>query len=814
MPESQDPIQNPLTNRFFLSQTEKQSKETGKKLVRSFYTQQTSNGTSLNFFQGRNARQIMLLLWAKGSQNISEFLGYMSVSDANRSWINIDTTQSRIAPQFVGTLVESMAKNSTYACVDAVDDGSRTEKEDRLFEALFRMNDVDTISTVQQESGIQLEPPTAFVPDDEQAARVYFELQDRLPKEIRFEKMIASVRDDIKFERVLNRKTLYDLTVLNMAFTKIEKVAPGKYTVRKCVPTNMIYNFFINDTGDCEITMIGEFYSLKVRDLRKKFGKSEERPDGLSEKEIFEMARQYATEKNIGVFNYKWDENYALNTFSMNRPYDDASVLVLDCEIDCGEDAYFVAKKDAYGREDIQAKKSVPYQQKKADGSYIQQPKPEDVEIIKKRKNTWMRGVYAPYGDTMLYWGSPDIIISQYTDVYNPLSSYTVNIPNNDGEYVPSLFERIMEPLREYQLSKLKRKQLISQLRPSGIRIDVESARNIDLGNGNTIEWDEVLRIYNQTGTEVWSSKGIDPLQPQAPAITNTAADDAIAKIVNLTGVLEGIRAEIRELIGVPPYRDGSDVGDRTSGVLQEQQSNASYNVSDFVLNGNNQLWEETFYKLCLLHWNDIVKTEPESSDDMLNTRFKVAVKMKATEYEKQLIEQDITRFSQMPDANGNPLLSPKDAIMIRNIQNYKLMALYLDSVVKENRKKAIEDSQRLQAQNAQIQQQSAQMAAEQQSQIQAQELQANQALEQYKAAQQKELVVLTGMFDLFKNGMSVPPEWAPVLQALIPNVLIPIQTETKQAVQAVQQQAMAEQQQAQQEQEAQENPDAQAQPM
>lgn len=801
MAETQSPISDPLINRFFLSKSEKENKENGKKIVKSFYTQQTNSGSSLNYFTARNARQIMLLLWAKGSQSISEFLGYMSVSDANKSFIDLDLTQTRIAAQFVGTLIESMSKNTTYACVDCVDDGSKTEKEDRLFEALFRMHDVETIATVQQQAGVQLEPPNAYVPDDEQSARVYFELQDRLPKEIRFEKMISSVRDDIKFERVLNRKTLHDLTVLNAAFTKIEKAAPGKYTVRKCVPTNMLYNFFINDTGDCEITMIGEFYSLKVKDVRKKFGKSEENPDGLTEEEIFEMAKA-STMKNIGVFNYQWDYNFSLNPFNYNRPWDDCSIMVVDCEIDCGEDAYFVSKKDAYGREDIQAKKNVPYQQKKSDGSFIQQPKPDDVEIIKKRKNSWMRGVYAPYGDKMLYWGSPDIIISQYTDIYNPLSSYTVNIPNNDGEYVPSLFERIMEPLREYQLTKLKRKQLISQVRPSGIRIDVESARNIDLGNGNIMSWEEVLRIFNQTGTEVWSSKGVDPLHPEQPAISNTAVDDAVRKIIELTGVLEGIRAEIRELIGVPPYRDGSDVGDRTSGVLQEQQNSASYNVSDFVLNGNNQLWEETFYKLCLLHWNDIVKTEPESSDDMLNTRFKVAVKMKATEYENHLVEQDIQRFSQMPDANGQPLITPKDAVMIRNIQDYKLKCIYLDSVVKENRKKAIEDSQRLQKQNADIQQQSAAQAAEQQSQIASQQAQAEQALEQFKSSQAKELSFLNGIMNISAKGGMIPPEFLPVVQALIPNILIPLQQETKQAVQGIQQHEMQEQQQAQQEQE------------
>src|SRR4051812_24341309 len=94
---------DPLINRFFLSSAEKQDKDKGKAIVKAFYTQQIASATSLNFFAGRNARQIMLLLWAKGSQSINEFLGYMSVSDANNAYFNMDMTQSRIAAQFVGT---------------------------------------------------------------------------------------------------------------------------------------------------------------------------------------------------------------------------------------------------------------------------------------------------------------------------------------------------------------------------------------------------------------------------------------------------------------------------------------------------------------------------------------------------------------------------------------------------------------------------------------------------------------------------------------------------------------------------------------
>lgn len=773
------PYQDPLLNRFFLSPQERMDKEIGKKIVVAFHKEQTSNDSSLNFFKLRNARWIELQLWRKGSQKMSEFLDFMNVSDANKSYVNIDLTPSRIAAQFTDTLIESMSKNRTYPSVRAIDDGSLTEKEQRLTEALFRMHEAQTVNQLQQAAGINLEAPGAFVPDDPISARVYYELQDQLPKEIRFEKMLQKVQNDIDFERIMNRQTLFDLTILNAGFTKIERLAPKCYTVRKCIATNMVYNFFISPSGKLEITKIGEFWNIKVPQLRELFGQSPERPNGLTEKEIFTLAMM-STNKNIGSYNYMWNDNWALTTYNQQRPYDDCSVLLFDCEIDCPEAVYYTDKKDSQGRSNIQEKKGIPYMQVTKDGKLISQPKPDDVEVIKRTRNTWMRGVYAPYGDKLLYWGRPDLIITPYTDTAKPMSSYSVVIPNNDGEYVPSLFERGMENLREYQITKLKRKQLIAKIKPSGIRIDVESARNLDLGNGDTIDWEEVVRIYDQTGNEIWSSRGIDPLQRENPPLSNTVRDESIEKVIGLTNILATIVQELRQLWGVPTYRDGSDVGDRTAGKLADSQNESSYNVTDYIVNANNQLWEETFYKICLLHWNDIVRDEPETRDDMLNTRFDLKIKTKATDYERQRLEQDIQRYSQVPDAMGNPSITMKDALMLREIDDYKLACWYLDATVKKNQNLAKQQKQADVDANAKLQQQS-----------NAQSAQNAQALEQQKEAfemQKQRFIAESGekksiIDGIFLVASKIPggelPTWLQALaQATISNVAMPLVAE------------------------------------
>jgi hypothetical protein len=410
----------------------------------------------------------------------------------------------------------------------------------------------------------------------------------------------------------------------------------------------------------------------------------------------------------------------------------------------------------------------------------------------------------------MLYWGRPDLIISPFTNTAKPLSSFTAVIPNNDGDYVPSLFERIMEPLREYTLVKLKRKQLIAQLTRTGYNIDIENARNLDLGNGDVIGWEEVVKIKLQTGIQVFSSKGVNPLNEERPPISQGVPDDDIQKIMGLTETLNGIGNEIRELIGVPSYRDGTDVGDRTSGKLAESQNQGSFNVTDFIATANMQLWEETFYKLCLLHWNDVVKDEPETKEDLLNFRFDLEIKMKITEYQKELLEADIQRFSQMPDSNGQPLITPKDAFILRNIDNYKLACWYLQSVVDQNRKKAIQDSERLQAQNAQVQQASNQQAAAQQQQMQADKIAAEKDMLVFKTQEEMKLATVNGLWQAIAKGIMTPDVVMPVIQQLIPNISIPLMQENKEIQQGLMQQDQ--QEQMEQEQAAQQNPQEEAQ--
>lgn len=780
-PNSQlPPFGDILLQAQFTSPSQKKDKNYGRSLIARIYREQAVT-TSTIFFGARQARWLENWRWAMGRQSMQEFLDLTSIS-GDKAYTNIDFTQNREGPQFVETLVSSITSNQESITVTAVDDGSINEKLDRKIESLYRMRDRDNIAQAENVAGVSLEPPNIYVPEDELSAEVYFELEDRLPKEIRFEQYIEKVKTDNNFKELYKRVTR-DEIVVNCAAIKIEKL-PNKFIgLRKCVPANLIYNFFLSDSGKMELAYIGEVYSLKVRDLRRLYGKSEYRPNGLTEKEIWQIC-QSATRLNVANrYNYTWTDAYLYQT---DRPYDDYSITVFDCEVKVFDKDYYVSKTDSFGRENIQIKRGIP------------KPTSEKAEVITSDKYTVYRGVWAPDSDQMIYWGPPDVVIKPYMDISESLFSYSIQIPNNDGDYIPSLFERALEPLRELTVAKLKRKQLIAEMVPPGYTIDVEKCRDVDLGSGNILSWDEILKIRNQKGVIVWSSRGLNPNEiNNQPPIIEVANAGSVAQLQELSAIIDRCIANIRTLLGVPQYRDGTDVGDRTAAKLAEGQAQSSFNVTNFISTSVASLFEEVFHKVCMIKWDEIVLQNNE--DDLIDTVFQVKVEMKDAAYEKQLLEQNIQIAMQTVDGNGKPLLSFKDAFKIRQIKNSKLAELYLANMIEENEKRTSEQSMQLQQQNQQIQAAAAQQKAESDARLQQEKAQIDSMLKDAESKNRKQELLLVGFLDMIKSGSPIPPQLMPLMDATFQNVGIPIVVENdemqKQIMMQMQQEAIAAQQ-------------------
>lgn len=770
---------DPLLSISFDDPKKKADSEYGRTLLARIYKEQ-NNQSSTFYFGGRNIRWAENWRWSRGTQPMSEFTDYVS-TEGNKAYAPVDMTPNGIGPQFVGVLVDSMSQNDEYPCVSAVDDGSVSEKMQRKLDALFRMKHVEDINNMQQQAGIQLEPADAYVPDDELSAEVYFKIEDKLPKEIEFQEFLQKVMNDNQYKQK-TRQTKRDLIVYNCTATKVERTNNGFISIRKVNPANMIYNFFMSDSGQMELSYIGEVYSLKVKDLRNKFGKTDQRPNGLSEKAIFEMARTANQMNNANRFVYNWNESYM---YSTDRPYDDYGVQVFDCEVQTFDADYYTSKTDTFNKENITLKKNIP------------QPQSEKTKVIKSNKLTWYRGVWAVKADKMIYWGLPDLVIRPFMNIAESLSSYSIQIPNNDGDYVPSLFERGLSPLRKWTLADLKVKQLLANLRPSGVAFDIEQMRDLDLGLGKVSSPMDILKIYNQTGNIPFSSIGINPNKEQGIPIKELANAGSVQQLQELQVVLDAAMQELRSVWGVPLYRDGSDLPPRMGAAVVENQTTNSNNVTDFVNFADKNLWEESLYKCVLLKWDDVVLKDGRT--DLMDTVFQVTVDLKPTAYEKQALERNIQIGMQTIDpSTGKPLLTFKDAFRIRNIQDYKLAEMYLANTEETNEKKNALEKQKREEANIKSQQQSAQLAVQQQGENDQAKVQADKEMKLFESAQAKELASVNGLWQAIAKGILSPDVAMPIIQQLIPNISMSTAIENKHLEQTAQAQAQQIQQQQQ----------------
>jgi hypothetical protein len=635
-----------------------------------------------------------------------------------------------VASFFTETLTEYLSKNEEYPIVKAIDDSSNEEKIDRFYEALHRMNNVETIADMQGLSGVQLEPTNAYVPDTKLSAQVYFQQKDQLPKEVRFQKILSAALIKNDYERVLKPRLIRSNICFNIEAAKVTR-GEGKYeyNIRPAVYSNIFYNFIQTDNGKPDLYYIGEGYGLKVKDIRSKYGKNEKRPNGLSEKEIFELAKTSAqnnTQAPMG-FGYQW--NAGFDTFSGMTPWDDCTVFVTDFEIMISEAEYWVSSVDNYGKENIVQKKGIP------------KVSSEKSKVIQKDKACVYNGIYCPYSDKMLYWEK------QGTEF-----NWRINIPHNNGEYIPSLLERGMAKFKELQLIELKKRHFIGQLSPAIFDVDVSRLKDLTIG-GKRHEWKDIVRIRTLTGANLFSSKGLDPLDVNNnPAVRTAMQDPTLQRIMELDVIEKGLIVSLRELLGLPIYVDGSIAGQRTAGRLAEGQRQASSNVTGFVTNGHNQLMEEILNRIVQMAWEDVITDDPESAEDLVNTKFKTYVKMKMTEAERERLEINIEQWSKTPDENGKPLLSPADCVAIRQITDPVLAEMYLADKVAENERKAAARKKADIDANAKLQQESNDQAADKAIALQKEQIAADKEMKEFDANNTMQQIIAKGGLEILSK--------------------------------------------------------------
>lgn len=760
---------NPSTKEilnFHLGNT-KLKRDTAEGLKISKFLQKAYNS---GYFSRRNKKFEKNRKFSRGRQPMAEFLDLLNV-DGKEAFVNLDMKAPAIAPKFMQVIIGGFMKRDEKVRATAVDPISVERKVYDKSEAEFRMNFGDEVKGIEQQAGVKLMADGDFTPADYDELELYFGLEYQLPEEILFEKGA----DYVFYENgwpVIKRKLLEDISETGLGATKVSVGSNGKINIRRVIPENSFYGFSQYDDFR-DVSFIGEVISMKLVDIRNNY-------PNIEEEKIWSLAKQ-AKQYNQSV---KWDDRFR---YSIDRPYDDWTVDVLDYEIKTIDTMMYQAKTNKFGNLIVEKRDKAP------------QRLGDNKELITKDMYVIYRGVYVLNTEMMLEWGVAKNMIkpSVAKEMADAYFSYSVYMHENLDLENMAIPERMETSIRQMTLAHLKIQQLIAKLRPSGLIIDIDSLSDINIGQGKALNPLELQRVYDQTGNIYYRRKTEDGEGMNGVPIQEAPNSGSIGQIQELITVYNHYLERLRDEIGVNEYREGSGVNPKLGLGVQQAQIQASNNATDFIYDAYLSIYQQTAFKIALLLYDSVLYGGKQYSDYLSPDRvkgkvFDVKIEVMPDDKERAFVEQMIQT------ALSAGMIEFEDAFRVRSIKNVKLAEMYLGKAKKNKQKFEMEKAQQNSQMNAQSQQQSIQAKAEADAQLQQMEVQGKVAVVSTELQMKQELsqqeFVQMALLKSFELNKPLTDE----LKSVVDSYFMKKQQEAMQQQQMAEQQA---QQQAQQEQ-------------
>jgi len=704
---------NPLAN-----DSDKNSPEYGLKVMKSVYTQW------LNGYGGVSQKQRQVRFdynkaYATGQQPMQEFLDYLDIN-GQQPYSNLDFTPLPIAIPIIQRIKDRFNQRVEKIRCNAIDPVSVSKKSKEKADAQFRMEFKDQIAALQESTGMQLEDPSAFTPEDAEENEVYFGFNYKQREEVMMEQGIDLVLYDNDIREIKNN-ILDDLICYGIGGTKTYLDANGKVRIRKVNPYNLILSYSErNDFKDLE--WVGEVVYMSIADVRMMY------PGKVSEQELFNLAKNSMGKySNPASWTFTWNYQYA-NAFA--RPYDSFRVPVLQISYRTLYNLKYEKNQDRFG------KTLLDRTEKMKDGKEYVQSKPYYVEY---------EGAWICDTNHLLHWAVAKNMIKPNDNLQECYLPFSIYMYNNNRMTNKPLIETMIPSIKQMQLAHLQMQKIISQAAPDGYIVDIAGMSDVDLGNGKgALQPMELIRIYKQTGV-VFTKGQVDEMEGNSrPPITPLNVPFT-SKLQTFIELYNFELAKLERMIGSNALDQGMISNQAVGrGVLEDARQLGESSVN-YIYNSYLNILEKTAKLSQMRLWDILVFGEKgyegykyalgtdrveyiklEADNGFEKTNFDVKIEATLDDKEKAQLEANIQQ------ALAQQSIELEDAIQIRLLDNPKAANYYLVSAQKKRRRLRMEEAR----QNSEMQMQQAVQAAQAKSQG---ELQLEQAKAQFKLQQLQE---------------------------------------------------------------------------
>jgi hypothetical protein len=702
------------------------------------------------YITNRNLRFQENDLFFQGNQPLMPYLKLLDM-DGKDSYTNIDYAPTPIVKKYGKIVINGYMNTEEKLNVTSTNKLVNERKDRKRVEAEFRMNEKDFISSVQQESGLELEDPNAFTPESSDELDVWADMNDKEKEEILMQQAIKLCLNNNDFFDVIKENALENAFKKSLAGVYTYLDYNGEIKIKFLRPEDMVYGH--SDRKDLkDAQYYGHIERMTISEARVRFG--------TDEKLLYSVARSCGgIYGNPGLYT-DWNNGYYSATV---RPYDDFIIKIMHVWYRCVKNINYVKGTTKRGRAVFDIVKGTP------------NPKESNRTAGIKRTYTAYEGWWYVGTETMAEWGEAKNQVRRDPDLDQVYSPYTLYMWDNDGNMNPtSKVDNIKDSVMQMDLARIKIQQIMAKAAPDGYIIDIDGLYDIDLGKGvGKVSPMQLVAIAQQTGNVFYSSKSTsgDPSNSRKPIDVNQTSFGS--KLQELIGVYNFNLNNIRDFLGVNEVREGSGVNPKMGlGVIQEQLAasnnatadlyNGWLNIANRVVTNIGQLiWDSLKYGSDYQGYRRILGKENvefiREAKDITDSNYDLKIEVKATPYDKQMLEQNITT------ALSAGLIEMEDAIMIRSIDDIKLSYRYMVVAQKKRKQQRMAEAQQNSEMNAQINERTAvatEQAKQQTIQLQ-QQLQAQKVAVEAQAKQSldKRKFLYDVYLETLKMGVELPEE-------------------------------------------------------
>jgi hypothetical protein len=701
-----------------LPDSTKNSPDYGLKLMRTAYGQWI-NGYGGYSQKQRQTRFDYNKAYAQGMQPMQEFLDYLDIN-GQQPYSNIDFTPLPIAIPLLQRIKDRFNQRIEKIRCNSIDPVSISKKNKAKMDAKFRMEFKDQIAQIEQQSGIQLEDPDAFTPEDTEELDVHFGFTYKQREEVMMEQGIDLVLYDNQWTEIKNA-ILDDLLIYGFSGTKTNIDNNGRIKIRRINPYNLVVSYSErSDMNDLE--WVGEVFYMSITDVRQQY------PGKISEEELFNLSKSMVGKfNNPASFTFTWNYQYAN---AIARPYDAFKVPVLQLSLKTLYNITYEKNEDRFGKTILDKTTKVK------DGKDYVKSKPFYVEY---------EGAWICDTNYLLHWGVANNMAKPNDNLQECILPYTIYMYNNNRMTNKPVIETIIPSIKQMQLAHLQIQKIVSQAAPDGYTVDIAGMADVDLGNGKgALQPMELIRIYKQTGVIFYKGQVDDTEGNSRPPITPLNVPFT-AKLESFINLYNFELNKLERMLGSNSLDQGVISNQAVGKGVLDSARQIGENSINYVYNSYLNILERTAKLTQMRLWDILVFGKKgyegykyalgsdrvdyirlEAEDEFEKTNFDVKIEATIDDNAKQMLENNIQQ------ALAQQSIELEDAIQIRLLDNPKAANYYLVSAQKKRRKLRMEEAKS----NSEMQMQQAVQAAQAKSQG---ELQLEQAKAQFKLQQYEE---------------------------------------------------------------------------